>query len=113
MHAPVPPAPVATPAQAHQWLSVFPAISKAGQVYRVLSVRAKGERTLLDAAAAKLATEGWPTNVAPDHTGTVYLDISPKSKQLDDVSRLMQRFAAGEFGAIQAGPLTLPDPIGL
>lgn len=95
--------------QERSFLARLPSIKIDGRRFRVFAIVGTGAREVLDRAATKLSAEGWKCDVAINHSGTIQLAAFGENQTLADVQKLAKRFAAHEFGTIEAKPLLFPE----
>jgi hypothetical protein len=88
----------------------LPCFEHQGAKHCVQSIAVSGKRKDMDAARARLTSEGWPSAYRADQSGKTILSVDPKNRTLDDAWALTNRFASREFGPLQADFVTLPPP---
>lgn len=108
---PSPPPPLLSPDQERDFLSRLPRVDVDGRACRLFAIQAFGLREVLDRAAARLSAEGWDCNVATDRDGRAQLGVFAQDRTLAQVQQLARRFAAQEFGKMDAKPMLFPDPV--
>ena len=91
-------------------LAGLPCFEYEGAKHCVLSIVVSGEKKDMDAARAKLTSEGWPSTYRAGRSGTTVMEIDPKNRSLDDAWALTNRFSSREFGMLEAEFSTRPAP---
>jgi hypothetical protein len=108
--APAPPPAVLRSEDSPKLLATFPSVVDGGKRFVIMGLTVTGIQPLLEALKAKLRTEGWPSNFVRLQSGETALSIGTEHKTLEQALALAKRFSAGEFGAVKAQPLAIPDP---
>jgi len=105
-----PSAVVLTEKQRNGSLAGLPCFDFEGAKHCVLSIVVSGAKKDMDAARAKLTSEGWSSTYRAGRSGTTVMEIDPKNRSLDDAWTLTNRFSSREFGLLEAEFSTRPAP---
>ena len=107
---PPPSAVVLSEKQLSGSLAGLPCFEYENAKHCVLSIVVSGVKKDMDAARAKLTSEGWPSTYRAGRSGTTVMEIDPKNRSLDDAWALTNRFSSREFGLLEAEFSTRPAP---
>jgi len=107
---PPPSAVLLTEKQRSGSLEGLPCFDYEDAKHCVLSIVVSGNKKDMDAARAKLMSEGWPISYRAGRSKTTVMEIDPRNRSLDDAWALTNRFSSREFGLLEAEFSTRPAP---
>ena len=92
-------------------LAALPCFDYQDAKHCVLSIVVSGNRKDMDAARARLTSEGWPSRYRAGRGGTTVMEIDPRNRSLDEAWTLTNRFSSRQFGLLEAEFSTRPAPV--